>query len=164
RPAAVQNLFPINPLFGHGRGCGLGRSRGIGFGLGVGVCRGVEVGVAVAVAVAVAVGVALGVGVTVGVGVIGGVGVGDPPPGTGTMTVTRMGSPVLKKPICASAVARNTLVVSKLKLYNVPKRIAFAFGFCANVSVLQLTVPLTVHGVLLYPALFSVPSCGKPGC
>jgi hypothetical protein len=134
----TDHFSPITLSHPHGRGCGVGRSLRGGIGLGVGVGRIVAVGVAV--------------------------GVGDPPPGTGTMTITIIGSPVLKKPICACAVARNMLVVSKLKLYNVPKRIAFAFGFCANVSVLQLTVPLTVHGVLLYPALFWVPSCAKPGC
>jgi len=92
------------------------------------------------------------------------VGVGDPPPGTATRTLTSIGSPVLKKPMVAGAVAKNELVVSNLKLYNVPQRIAFAFGFCAKVSVLQVTVPLTVHGVLLYPASPTVPSCGQPGC
>ena len=116
----------------------------------MGVGRGVGVGVAVAVGVAVGVGLGVGVGVT------------SAKAGPTTSTVT--GEPVLKKPMDACAVARKMLVVSKLKLYNVPKRMAFAFGFCAKVSVLQATVPLTVHGVLLYPASPTVPSFAKPGC
>jgi hypothetical protein len=50
----------------------------------------------------------LGVGVTVGVGVIGGVGVGDPPPGVGTRTSTLIGWPVLKKPMVAAPVIKNS--------------------------------------------------------
>jgi hypothetical protein len=122
------------------------------------------VGVGVAVGVTVGVGEGVGVGVTVGVGVIGGVGVGDPPPGTGTMTSTVIGPPVLKKPMVAAAVIKNSWGESKLKLYNVPQRIAFAFGFCAKVSVLQVTDPATSQGVLLYPASPTVPSCAHPGC
>lgn len=130
----------------------MGRALGSGLDLGVGVGRGV------------AVGVVLGVAVAVGVGVTGGVGVGDPPPGTGTRTSTLIGWPVLKKPMVAGAVMKKSFGESKLKLYNVPQRIAFAFGFCAKVSVLQVTDPVTVHGVLLYPASPTVPSCGQPGC
>jgi len=108
--------------------------------------------------------VAVAVGVTVGVGVgLDGVGVGDPPPGTGTSTLTLIGWPVLKKPMVAGAVIKKEWGESNLKLYNVPQRIAFAFGFCAKVSLLQVTDPVTVHGVLLYPASPTVPSFAKPG-
>jgi len=139
----------------------VGRILGVGRVLGVGLGLGVEVGVGVGVAVAVGVTV----GVTVGVGVgVDGVGVGDPPPGTGTRTLTLIGWPVLKKPMVAGAVIKKEWGESNLKLYNVPQRTAFAFGFCAKVSVLQVTDPVTVHGVLLYPKSPTVPSCGQPGC
>ena len=48
-----------------------------------------------------------------------------------------MGAPVLKKPIVAFA-ACGGRSESKRKVYIVPKRIAFAFGFCAKVSELQV--------------------------
>jgi hypothetical protein len=133
----------------HGRGCGVGR------GLGVGLIGG-ELGV----------GVALGLGVTVGVGVSVGVGVGDWSDTKGTITSTVIGDPCLKKPIVAWS-RTGAAVESNRKLYNVPQRIAFAFGFCAKVSVLQVTDEptfSTIHGVLLYPASPTVPSCGHPGC
>ena len=50
---------------------------------------------------------------------------------------TVIGAPVLKKPIVAF-VACGGLLESKRKLYKVPKRMAFAFWFCAKVSELQL--------------------------
>jgi hypothetical protein len=118
------------------------------------------VGVAVAVAVAVGLGVAEGVGVCVGVGV------GDWSDMKGTITATVIGDPVLKKPMVAWS-RTGAAVESNRKLYNVAHRIAFAFGFCAKVSVLQVTnapVFSTVQGVLLYPASPTVPSFGHPGC
>jgi hypothetical protein len=48
-----------------------------------------------------------------------------------------MGVPVLRKPTVAFTFVGGRLE-SKRKLYVVPKRMAFAFGFCAKVSVLQL--------------------------
>jgi hypothetical protein len=84
--------------------------------------------VAVAVAVDVAVAVAVGVGVAVAVGV----GVGVPPAGAWIATI--IGEPVLKNPTVALA-ACGGWSASNRKLYNVPQRIAFAFWFCANVSV-----------------------------
>src|SRR5260370_33520167 len=114
----------------YGRGAGGGRGRAAGLGLAVGVARGVGVGVGVAVAVAVA--VAVGVDVAVGAGVTVGVTWG-----TGAATTTAMGDPVLKKPIVAyQSVGGKT--ASNRKLYNVPKRIALAFGFCANVSLFHI--------------------------
>ncbi len=117
----------------YGRGGGLGRILGVTFGLAVGVGLAVAVGVAVgvvvvvAVAVTVAVGVAVGVcvAVAVAVGVAVGVTVGVCW-STGAWTTTVMGDPVLKKPIVAyqSVGGRSA---SNRKLYNVPKRIAFAF-------------------------------------
>jgi hypothetical protein len=67
----------------------------------------------------------LGVGVTVGVG-LGGGGVGLPPPPMGARTLIKKGEPVLKKLIMALLVLGGP-VESNRKLYNVPKRIAFAF-------------------------------------
>ena len=105
----------------------------------------VAVGVAVAVAVALGVGggsnVGLGVAVGggVGVGVFAGVGKG-PPVGRGPWISTSIGAPVLKKPIVAFA-GCGAALESNRKLYNVPQRIAFAFGFCAKVSELQLRLP-----------------------
>ena len=58
-------------------------------------------------------------------------------------------------------------VESNRKLYNVPKRTALAFWFCANVSQFQVAdvkLLVKIHGVLLYPVFPSVPSCGNPGC
>jgi hypothetical protein len=121
---------------------GVGRARGIGRGLGV--TRGL----------AVAVGVAVGVGV----------GVASDMKGATTETMTD--EPVLKKPMIAWPKFGGWLE-SNRKLYNVPQRIALAFGFCAKVSVLQVTLlesEMTVHGSLLYPASPTVPSCGQPGC
>ena len=86
----------------------------------------VAVGVAVGVCVAVAVAVGVAVGVTVGVCW-----------STGAWTTTVMGDPVLKKPIVAyQSVGGKTS--SNRKLYNVPKRTAFAFWFCANVSLFHI--------------------------
>jgi len=48
-----------------------------------------------------------------------------------------MGPPVLKKPTVAF-VGLGGWSASNRKLYNVPKRIALAFGFCAKVSVLHV--------------------------
>jgi len=76
------------------------------------------------------VGVAVGVGVDVGVGD----GVGTCP---GASIKTATGEPVLKKPTLAS-VGFGGWFASNRKLYNVPKRIALAFWFCANVSVFQV--------------------------
>ena len=92
------------------------------------------VGVGVAVGVAVGVGVGVGVGVAVGVGV--GVGLGVPC-GVGACIWTVIGEPVLKKPIVALVVCGGWSE-SNRKLYKVPQRMAFAFGFCAKVSVLQV--------------------------
>src|SRR6266487_4654938 len=82
----------------------------------------------------VGVGVAVGVGVGLGVGV--GVGLGVPC-GVGACIWTVIGEPVLKKPIVA-LVVRGGWSESNRKLYKVPQRIAFAFGFSAKVSVLQV--------------------------
>ena len=53
---------------------------------------------------------------------------------------TVIGAPVLKKPIVAHPACGGRLE-SKRKLYNVPQRMAFAFWFCAKVSVLQVRAP-----------------------
>jgi hypothetical protein len=137
----------------HGRGCGVGRSLGGGFGLGVGVGRTVAVGVAVAVAVGVGVG---GEGVAVGVA----------SDWAGAWTLTEIGEPVLKNPMLA-VVSAGGAVESNRKLYNVPKRIALAFWFSAKVSQFQVAdvkLVVKIQGVLLYPALFWVPSFANPGC
>ena len=105
----------------YGLGGGVGRVLGVGCVLGVGLGLGVDVGVAVAVAVTVAVAVAVGVAVAGAVGVTVGV---IWTMGHGTTTV--MGDPVLKKPIVAYQSDGNRSA-SNRKLYNVPKRIAFAF-------------------------------------
>ncbi len=100
------------------------------------------VGAAVGVGVGVGVGLGLGVGVGVGVGVGGG-GVGEGPPvGAGPWISTVIGAPVLKKPTVAFDVTGG-VVESNRKLYSVPQRIAFAFGFCVKVSEFQvrLTAP-----------------------
>ena len=120
-----------------GRGGGVGRARGVGVG------RGVTLGVTV--------GVALGVGVGVGVGLAVGMGVAVPPPGA--WIATFMGEPVLKKPTVAFTLC-GAESASNRKLYNVPQRIAFAFWFCAKVSVNQVIelpslATLAGHGVLL---------------
>jgi len=129
--------------------------------LGDGVGLGVAVGVAVAEAVAVA--VAVGVAVGVGVGVASDM--------KGPMTLTVAGEPVLKKPMFA-VVAAGAALESNRKLYNVPQRIAFALGFCANASQFHTAefakggggFTVKIHGVLLYPASPTVPSCAHPGC
>src|SRR5437016_5396253 len=82
------------------------------------------------------VGVGVGVGVAVGVGVGVGVGLGVPC-GIGACIWTVTGEPVLKKPIVALVVCGGWSE-SNRKLYNVPQRMAFALGFCTNVSVLQV--------------------------
>ena len=77
-----------------------------------------------------------------------------------------IGEPVLKKPTVAFE-ATGDVVESNRKLYNVPQRIAFAFGFCAKVSEFQvrLVAPaLKFHSALLNPAFPWVPSAGNPGC
>ena len=75
------------------------------------------------VAVAVAVAVAVGVGVA--------------SDWAGAWTLTEIGEPVLKNPMFAVVSAGGALE-SNRKLYNVPKRIALAFWFCANVSQFQV--------------------------
>ena len=72
----------------------------------------------------------------------------------------------MKKPIVAFVVCGGRSE-SKRKLYKVPHRIAFAFGFWAKVSefqVRELEVCVGVQGVLLYPALPTVPSFAHAGC
>ena len=115
----------------------------------------------------VAVGVGLGEGVGVGLGVSVGVGLGGGVAHSvdGPWIATVMGVPVLKKPSVAF-VAVGGVPVSNRKLYKVPQRNAFAFGFWAKVSVNQLAaeeLPLAVQGVLLYPASPTVPSLAIPG-
>lgn len=87
----------------------------------------------------VAVGVGVGVGVSVGVadGLAVGVGVGVASARTGASITTGIGDPVLKKPTIA-VVACGAWLESNRKLYKVPKRTAFAFGFWAIVSVFQV--------------------------
>jgi len=121
----------------------------------------------VATRAGVGVGDGVGIGVGVGVGVAGvGVGVGVGVPGTkGAWIATVMGVPVLKKPTVAF-VACGGVFESNRKLYKVPQRIAFAFWFWAKVSefqVRELAVCTGVHGVLLYPALPTVPSFAHAG-
>src|SRR3954470_2535924 len=90
-----------------------------------------------------------------------------PPIGAGPSIATVIGPPALKKPTVAFE-ATGDVVESNRKLYNVPQRIALAFGFCAKVSEFQVSdEPLprsTVHGALLYPTSPTVPSCVHPGC
>ena len=83
------------------------------------------------------VGVAVGVGVTPGVDVGAGVGVGAQTSGEGPWIPTIIGVPVLKKPTVAFT-ACGGRSESKRKLYMVPNRLAFEFGFCARVSEFQL--------------------------
>jgi hypothetical protein len=76
---------------------------------------------------------------------------GVAPSPVGARTLTKTGDPVLKKPSVALKKA-GPLSASKLKLYKVPQRIAFAFGFWAKVSVFQVADwPLSgkVQGALL---------------
>ena len=144
----------------------MGRGLAVGCNLGVGVTRGVALGVAVTVGVGgiVAVAVAVGVGLTIAVAVAVAVGVTSDMKGATMPTVT--GEPVLKKPMVA-LLAIGGALESNRKLYSVPQRIALAFGFCANVSELQVRVepvpPSTVHGALLYPVSPTVPSLAQPG-
>jgi hypothetical protein len=110
----------------------------------------------------------LGWGVGRGLGVaLGGLGVGVVSDWKGAKTLTPTGEPVLKK-LMVALLRTGAALESNRKLYNVAHRIALAFGFCANVSVLHVSAePLpksTVQGVLLYPASPTVPSCGHPGC
>jgi hypothetical protein len=60
--------------------------------------------------------------------------------GNGAWTVTVIGAPVLKNPIVAVAVWGG-LLESKRKLYSVPQRITFAFGFSASDCELQAIAP-----------------------
>ena len=101
--------------------------RAVGVALGVAVAVAVALAVALAVAVAVAAAVAVAVAVAVGVAVAEAVGVTVGVCwSTGAGTTTAMDAPVLKKPIVAyQSVGRRS--ASNRKLYNVPKRIAFAF-------------------------------------
>ena len=133
-------------------GVGVTVAVAVGVGVTVGVGGGVEVGVAVAVAV----GVGVAVGVTVGV-------VSDC---AGAWILTEIGEPVLKNPMFA-VLSAGGAVESNRKLYNVPKRIALAFWFCANVSQFQaadVKLLVKIQGVLLYPASPWVPSWANPGC
>ena len=93
-------------------------------GVGLGLGGGVTVAVGVGVGVSVGVGVTDGVGVTVAVAV----GVGVASDCTGARTFTEIGEPVLKNPMFA-VVSVGGVMESNRKLYNVPKRIALAFGF-----------------------------------
>ena len=134
----------------------------------MGVGRIVAVGVAVGVGVGVGVTVGVGVGVMggVGVGVMDGVGVGVASDCSGAWTLTEIGEPVLKNPMLAVVSAGGALE-SNRKLYNVPKRIALAFWFCAKVSqfhVAEVKLVVKSQGVLLYPASPRVPSFANPGC
>src|SRR3954465_7306736 len=97
----------------------------VAVGVGVGVNVAVAVGVGVNVAVAVGVGLGLAVAVAVGLGLAVGVGLGVPPP-IGAWMATIIGEPVLKKPTVELALCGGWSA-SNRKLYNVPKRIAFAF-------------------------------------
>jgi hypothetical protein len=137
RPEAVS----VIPL-------GVGVAVGVAVGVGVGVAVGVTVGVGVGVTVGVGVGVA--VGVDVGLGVADGVGVGVASDCSGARISTEIGEPVLKNPTFAVLMAGGA-VESKRKLYNVPQRIALAFGFCASVSqfhVADVKLSVKVQGML----------------
>jgi hypothetical protein len=143
----------------------VGVAVGVAGGVGVGVIVGVAVGVTVGVSVGVAVGVTVGVGVG-GVGVALGVTVGVASDWAGAWIWTEIGEPVLKNPMFA-VLSAGGAVESNRKLYNVAKRTAFAFGFCASVSQFQVAdVKLVVktQGSLLYPASPWVPSFANPGC
>src|ERR1044071_2271599 len=109
-------------------------------------------------------GVLVTVGVAVAVAVAVGVGVPAHTSGEGPWIPTVAGDPVLKKPIVAVADCGGRLE-SKRKLYIVPKRIAFAFGFCAKVSELQVrsvAVWFVVQAALLNPVFPTVPSLANP--
>ena len=72
----------------------------------------------------------------------------------------------MKNPMFA-VLSAGGAVESNRKLYNVPKRIALAFWFSTNVSqfhVADVKLVVKIQGVLLYPALFWVPSFANPGC
>src|SRR5436189_1465373 len=78
---------------------------------------------------------------------------------------TVIGVPVLRKPTVAFTAVGGRLE-SKRKLYVVPKRMAFAFGFAAKVSVFQLmslAVWVGVQTALLKPVFPTVPSLANPG-
>lgn len=160
----------LSPGDGVGVGVGVGGMVGVAVAVAVAVAVGVAVAVAVAVTVAVAVAVAVAVGVDVGVGdgVIPGlsVGVGVGVAGTpGPWIATAIGDPVLKKPTVALVLCGGPLA-SKRKLYNVPQRIAFAFGSFPKVSELQvreLDVWAVDQGVLLNPVFPAVLSFNHPG-
>ena len=164
--AVTPSKFSAKIMLPHGVAEGAGVTVGVGVGVDVDVGVGVGLGVRVGVAVAVALGV--GVGVAGGVVVALGVGVGVAPvqtSGEGPWIPTVTGVPVLKKPIVAFT-ACGGRSESKRKLYIVPYRIAFAFGFCARVSVFQLrslAVWFEVQAALLNPVLPTVPSFGNPG-
>ena len=66
-----------------------------------------------------------------------GVGVGVLSGETGARTSVETGEPVLKNPMFAVA-GIGGAAESNRKLYNVAKRIAFAFSFWANVSQFQV--------------------------
>ena len=141
---------------------GVGRIVAVGVAVGVGLGGGVTVAVGVGVGVSVGVGVTDGVGVTVAVAV--GVGVASVP--KGAWTLTEIGAPVLKNPMFA-VLSAGGASESNRKLYNVPKRIALAFWFSANVSqfhVADMKLLVKSQGSLLYPASFWVPSFANPGC
>jgi hypothetical protein len=121
-------------------GIGVGVALPVGVGVGVTVAPGVRLGLGEGgtVGLGVDIGVSDTVGDAVAVAVAVGVGVGvTAPSGEGPWISTVIGVPVLKKPIVAFA-ACGGRSESKRKLYIVPKRIAFAFWFCAKVSELQL--------------------------
>ena len=72
----------------------------------------------------------------------------------------------MKKPIVAVVVCGG-LLESNRKLYRVLQRIAFAFGFWASVSELQVNAPAAcvwAQGALLNPVFPTVPSADHPGC
>lgn len=146
----------------HGRACGVGRGLGVALG---GVAEGVGVGLGGG---SLAVGVGDGGGVIVAVAIAVAVGVGDGVVSdcAGAWTLIEIGEPVLKNPMLA-VVSAGGAVESNRKLYNVPKRIALAFSFSANVwqfHVADMKLLVKSQGSLLYPVLFWVPSWAKPGC
>jgi hypothetical protein len=106
----------------------------VAVGVAVDVALAVGVGVGDIVAVAVAVGVGLIVAVAVGVGVD--VGVGVPP--IGAWIDTEIPVPSFLKKYTSAPRSCGGACASNRKLYNVPQRIAFAFWFCANVSLFQV--------------------------
>jgi hypothetical protein len=89
----------------------------------------------------------------------------------GPTTLTVTGEPVLKKPMFA-VVEAGAALESNRKLYNVPHRIAFAFGFWARVSQFHIAefakggggFTVKSQGAVLKPWLLNVPSFAQPGC